>query len=246
MTIKASPDEQALLLDLQASDTRAQQLNHRLKTLPEHAELAEVTKQGDAVRRTLAERAGALEDAEAELRRSESDVELVEARIKRDEDRLQQTQSAKDAQGLEHELVSLRKRRSDLEDIELELMERVDALRAERDAVATELAAVDARAAEVRAARDAETARLQSELQHAAANRATIASRVPAELLALYERQRERYGFGASLLQGGVTTASGVRLNESDMAQIRNAAPDDVLLCPDSNAVLVRTAESGL
>src|SRR5690606_26291826 len=131
---------------------------------------------------------------------------------KRDEERLQQTQSAKDAQGLEHELVSLRKRRSDLEDIELELMERVESLTAERDATASELAALGARAAEVRAARDAETERLQAEQQHVAANRATIAGKVPAELLALYERQRERYGFGASLLQGGVTAASGVRL----------------------------------
>jgi hypothetical protein len=30
------------------------------------------------------------------------------------------------------------------------------------------------------------------------------------------------------------------------MANIRAAAPDEVLLCPDSNAILVRTAESGI
>ena len=65
-------------------------------------------------------------------------------------------------------------------------------------------------------------------------------------MLALYERQRERYGFGASLLRGGVSSASGVKLNESDMATVRAAAPDDVLICPDSNAILVRTNESGL
>ncbi len=69
---------------------------------------------------------------------------------------------------------------------------------------------------------------------------------MPAELLALYDRQRARYGFGASLLQGGVSTASGVALNNSDLQDIRRAAPDDVVLCPDSDAILVRTAESGL
>jgi hypothetical protein len=37
-----------------------------------------------------------------------------------------------------------------------------------------------------------------------------------------------------------------VKLNANDMAAVRAAAPDEVILCPDSNAVLVRTAESGL
>ena len=69
---------------------------------------------------------------------------------------------------------------------------------------------------------------------------------MPDDLLALYEKQRARYGVGASMLQGGVSLASGVALNSSDMSTIRAAAPDDVLLCPDSNAVLVRTGESGL
>jgi predicted nucleic acid-binding Zn-ribbon protein len=70
--------------------------------------------------------------------------------------------------------------------------------------------------------------------------------KLPEELIALYERQRDRYGFGASLLRGGVSSASGLKLNENDMADVRAAAPDDVLLCPDSNAILVRTNESGL
>ncbi len=62
----------------------------------------------------------------------------------------------------------------------------------------------------------------------------------------LYEKQRARYGTGASFLQGGVSSASGVKLNESDMQVIRGRGPrDDVLLCPDSSAILVRTNESG-
>ena len=73
-----------------------------------------------------------------------------------------------------------------------------------------------------------------------------MAAKVPDDLLALYERQRARYGFGASLLQGGVSTASGVTLTGSDLQTVRRAAPDDVVLCPDSEAILVRTAESGL
>ena len=79
-----------------------------------------------------------------------------------------------------------------------------------------------------------------------AANRATICSKLPADLVALYERQRGLYGSGASHLRGGVSSASGVKLLENELASIRGAASDEVLICPDSQAILVRTNESGL
>jgi predicted nucleic acid-binding Zn-ribbon protein len=87
---------------------------------------------------------------------------------------------------------------------------------------------------------------LEADRAEVVANRETIAATVPADLLALYERQRDRYGVGASLLRGGVSSASGVALTGSDLAAVRAAAEDDVVLCPDSNAVLVRTYESGI
>lgn len=246
MALKASPETQALLLDLQAIDTRLAQLEHRAKTLPEHAALTELGGQADELRKDLLEKLGSLEDARIELKRVESDVELVEARIRRDTERLDSSSSVKDVQGLEAELTSLRKRQSDLEDIELAVMERVEEAEAtERDA-RTRLDEVAEKVAALEADRDAALQGIRGEQQHANANRQTIAGRVPDDLLALYERQRERYGAGASLLQYGVSSASGVRLNESDLAEIRAAAPDDVLLCPTSNAILVRTSESGL
>ena len=67
-----------------------------------------------------------------------------------------------------------------------------------------------------------------------------------AELVALYEKQRARYGVGASLLRRGVSEASGVQLFPDELETVRKAAPDDVLICPSSSAILVRTAESGL
>jgi uncharacterized protein len=246
MALKASPDDQALLLDLQQFDTRLQQLAHRAKSLPQLARIAELTAAGDALRRRLAEQSGTVEDTEAELKRVESDVSIVEARMKRDSDRMQHTASVKDVQALEQELAALAKRRSDLEDIELQVMERLEGLQAELAGTQSELDANAAVLAEVTAERDAELGTIDSERSHASANRTTVAGKIPADLLALYEKQKERYGWGASHLRGGVSSASGVRLNESDMAVVRSAAPDDVVLCPDSNAILVRTAESGI
>ncbi|HEY0259064.1 MAG TPA: hypothetical protein VGC18_04365 [Lacisediminihabitans sp.] len=246
MALKAAPDAQAHLLELQAIDTRLQQLDHRAKMLPEVAVLAGLSSEADALRVEMLGATGAVEDARLELSRVEADVAVVEARIKRDTDRLQASSSLKDVAGLESELAGLRKRQLDLEEIELTVMERLDVLEAAGAALQGRYDELQARIAEVTAERDAALGTLTGERAHAVANRTTIASKLPEDLLALYERQRQRYGTGASLLRGGVSSASGVKLNADDMAQIRAAAPDDVLLCPDSSAILVRTAESGL
>jgi predicted nucleic acid-binding Zn-ribbon protein len=246
MALKASPDHQAHLLELQAIDTRLQQLEHRAKTVPEIAVVAGLGSDADALRVDRLSATGAVEDAKLELSRIESDVAVVEARVARDTDRLQGSSSVKDVAGLESELAGLKKRQLDLEEIELNVMERLEGLEAAEAEIAAKLEEVGAKIATAEAERDAALGSLAGERSHAAANRGTIAGKLPADLLALYERQRERYGSGASLLRGGVSSASGVKLNESDMQLIRSAAPDDVLLCPDSSAILVRTNESGL
>jgi predicted nucleic acid-binding Zn-ribbon protein len=246
MALKASPDHQAHLLDLQTIDTRLQQLDHRIKTVPELAVLAGLASEANALRIERLTATGAVEDARLELSRIESDVSVVEARIARDTERVQGSSSVKDVAGLESELAGLRKRQFDLEEIELGVMERLEGLESVASGLTDRLTAIEEKIRATESERDAALATITSERTHAVANRTTIASTLPSDLLALYERQRERYGSGASLLRGGVSTASGVKLNENDMQVIRAAAPDDVLLCPDSSAILVRTNESGL
>jgi uncharacterized protein len=246
MGLKAAPEDQALLLDLQALDTKLQQLARRAEKLPERAVVDALTGQRTELERGRAEQFGAAEDARLELKRTEADVEVVDARITRDTDRLQTSSSPKDVAALEQELEALARRKSDLEDIELAVMETVEEREGVLSATDAVLATLAAAISDATAARDAGLAEIEGERSHAAANRQTVAAKVPADLLALYEKQRERYGVGASLLRGGVSGASGVALNAVEMNKVRAAEPDDVLLCPDSNAVLIRTAESGL
>jgi predicted nucleic acid-binding Zn-ribbon protein len=246
MPLRAEPSEQALLLDIQAIDTKLQQLDHRAKSLPEHAALQLLAIENSELLVTLAEQKGVLEDARIELKRVESDVQVVEARITRDSARLQASSSTKDVAALEQELTALRKRQFDLEEIELCVMEKVEQQDAVVGHLGEQVGALQGRMADLEGERDAAMKTIDAERNNAAANRSAIASKVSDELLALYEKQRQRYGSGASLLRGGVSLASGVKLNENDMVAIRAAAPDEVVMCPDSNAILVRTGESGL
>jgi predicted nucleic acid-binding Zn-ribbon protein len=245
--VKASPEKQNKLLRLQALDTRAQQLEHTLKNLPQNAELAALQPSIDAVRAEHIDKLGTVEDARAELRRAESDVAVVEARMKRDEERVQQTASTKDVAALEGELESLRRRRADLEDIELNVMERLESLEAELAELEKRKDELTASVDELEEQRATARGLVENERSAVLADRATIAAAIDdAELIALYDKQRQRYGIGAALLVGGVSQGSNVRLSPTDLDEVRRAAPDDVVLCPDSGCILIRNEHSGL
>ncbi|GGF24316.1 zinc ribbon domain-containing protein [Subtercola lobariae] len=244
--MKAPVSEQRSLLELQAADTRLAQLNHKAKNLPQQKRLDELAGQIGAVSHRLAAVNGELEDAQLEISRVESDVEVVATRMKRDRSRLETSSSTKDIQGLEHEIASLEKRQSDLEDIELAVMERIDDINARLALVTEEIGIFTAERDALQTDRDAALAEITHERAGVQVSRDLIAGGIGDELLALYNRQRERYGIGAALLTRGISMGSNVKLHESDLAKIRLAAPDDVVLDPDSSCILVRTEESGL
>jgi predicted nucleic acid-binding Zn-ribbon protein len=244
--MKAAPQDQAVLLEVQRLDNDITRLAHRITTLQKGEHLTELRARTAALRSELAAAADRVEDAERDLARLESDTATAQARIERDTTLLQSVGSAKDAAGLQNELDSLNRRIGDLETQELELMEQLDGFRATVGDVEARLAETEAEHARLAEVQGDGIARFASDRAAAEQARTEVAAKVPADLLALYERQRARYGFGASFLQGGVSTASGVTLTGADLAKVRAAAPDDVVLCPDSDAILVRTAESGL
>lgn len=246
MPVKASPNLQAKLLDLQAIDTKLNQLDHRAKMLPELERLAVLSAENTALRVELLGAAGARDDARLELARIESDVSVVEARIARDNARLQASTSVKDVAGLESELAGLHRRQLELEEIELTVMERLEALETTARSLEQTAGELAARVAEVSAERDLAAGQVALERSEVASGRSAITAALPEDLLALYERLRARYGIGATLLRGGTSVASGVKFHESDMQAIRATAPDEIVICPDSSAILVRTAESGL
>lgn len=245
--MKASPADQQQLLRLQAVDTRLQQIAHRLGSLPQSGPIAELAARDAAVRSRRAEAQGSLEDARAELKRIESDVAVVEARIARDGDRLQHTSSTKDVAALESELVSLAKRLSDLEDQELIVMERVEQAEGVVAGIDAERAEIAAQTATLEEERNEASAGLVVERDGAERDRIVVAGEVPAELLAYFEQRRARGGgVGAALLRQRTCGGCTMTLTGSDLDVVRRAAPDEVLLCPECDRILVRTDESGI
>ncbi|MBE3076870.1 zinc ribbon domain-containing protein [Clavibacter michiganensis] len=244
--MKADPSIQKELLDLQEIDTRLTHLTRQLAQLPQLKEIDALQREMELVRRRLGERTGVVEDAQTELSRIESDVAVVQARMDRDRTRIEAGGSSKDVQALERELESLLRRRDTLEEVELEVMQKLEEAQSAQAEVVVERDALAERLAAVEAERDAAAVELRVQAEQARKDRDALAPRFPEDLLALYEKQRARYGVGAAMLHRGISLGSNIALHQSDLDALRKCAPDDVVIDPESNAILVRTDESGL
>lgn len=245
--MRAESARQLRLLDLQAVDTRLGQIAHTRRTLPQLAELADLEAKARLLDDQLIRSRTELGDVQREVAKAEADVQLVRDRAARDRARLDAgTGTAKDLQALQHELASLERRQSALEDVELEVMERAEA--AEHDV--RELEAGRARLTEridaLVADRDAALARLDAEAAEVGAPRETIVGEVGEDLTALYEKIRTTSGTGAAPLRQRRCGGCQLELNPVDLQRIRNAEEDEVLRCEECRRILVRTPESGL
>ncbi|WP_026534559.1 zinc ribbon domain-containing protein [Arthrobacter sp. H14] len=245
---KAAVADQLNLLELQALDTKLAQLAHRARTVAANPEIADAENQSSASDRELVEIDTAIDDTRRELTRAENDVELVATRIERDQKRLDSgSGTSKDLTALQSELASLAKRRSDLEDVELEVMERMEALnvrRAEHQEAAETLTATLSNLSEKR---DAELAGIKAEEEAVRKEREQLAAGIDASLVASYDKIRANHnGVGAGALHQKRCEACRMELNPRDLADIAKRAEDDVVRCEECGRILVRTPESGL
>lgn len=245
--MRAEPARQLRLLDLQAVDTRLGQIAHARRTLPQLAELADLEGKARLLDDQLVRSRTELGDVQREVAKAEADVQLVRDRAARDRARLDAgTGTAKDLQALQHELESLLRRQSELEDIELEVMERAEA--AEHDVAELERgrAEVAERIAGLEASRDQALGHLAAEEAEVGAPREVIVTEVGADLVALYDKIRASAGSGAAALRARRCGGCQLELNSVEVQRIRSADEDEVLRCEECGRILVRTPESGL
>jgi hypothetical protein len=245
--VKADPAVQRKLLELADVDAELARVEHRRRTLPELAEIAEAEKAVQAKKDAKVANETTLGDIDREVKRQEKEIDAVRAREDRDRALLAGgTVSAKQMTDLEHELHTLERRQATLEDELLELMERREAVEMDGQHAAVELAKAEEALADAAGRRDHALADLESTWAKRTAERARLVGQFPEPLLAMYERVRKTKGIGASLLRARRCGACRIELDRSAISRISNTAADEVVNCEECGAIMVRTAESGL
>jgi predicted nucleic acid-binding Zn-ribbon protein len=245
--VNADTATQLRLLDLQALDTALSQLAHRRRNLPELSAIAARAHRAAELHNEVIDAQTRLGDIAAEQRRLESDVDTVRARAVRDESRLQTGGlPSRELESLQHEIATLARRQSTLEDELLDVMERAEEAEAALGEASEKHAAVTGEQQDLEATRDAAWADIDAAIAERTPQREAIAAEIPADLLGLYEKARAQGGTGAALLRQRRCEACHIELSGSELSAVRSADPDTVMRCDNCRAILVRTAESGL
>ena len=245
--MKADPQVQRRLLDLQAIDTALAQLAHRRRSLPERSELEALARELSALEDERVRAQVAVDDLDRDIARLEKDVDQVRARKSKDEARLAAGSGpARELEALQHELASLNRRQSDLEDAELELMEQRETAQGVLDGIERRMAEARDRRAATEQRRDDSLAEIAKDEEFKRTARQPLANDLPADLVKLYDKIREDTGLGAALLTAGRCGGCRLELSGADLARIRKAEADDVVRCEECRRIMVRTSESGL
>jgi uncharacterized protein len=239
--MKAEVGQQRSLLELSKLDAELSRIAHRATHLPQQEGYEQVQAQHNAASDRLRMARIALEDVDAQVSRFESEIDAVRQREDRDRLLLKSgTADVKQLSDLQHELDTLRRRQTSLEDSLLDVMERREELQAQLDAEQGVVAALQSELEAARQDLDAALAEIDQARQEHSSRRDTLTATLDPALSALYERQRAGGGPGAGQLLGRKCGACRIEIGRGELSRISAAADDELVRCPECGAILLR------
>jgi predicted nucleic acid-binding Zn-ribbon protein len=174
------------LLEVQKVDQEVARIRKDLVSLP--AETARRERRLTALRRTADEAKKTLMDAEVAQRTAEKGIKQADDEIKKIEVRLSSVKNNAEYQAMLFQIESVKKERSQLEEEGLGLLDKVESLRVQAEAAATELAEEESVFATFQAEATALAAKREVEAAKVLARRPALITDVPRELLERYDR----------------------------------------------------------
>lgn len=237
--MKATANQQSDLLSLGNLDLEIKRSKLSIASLSDGSRFSQIREQQRLKASALIDARNTLDSVELELKRAEEDLNLVEQRIAKDNQRLNQTSSSKDAQGIQSELETLQKRKSDLEDIELAVLERKEQAEAELALVLQDKQAIDDEVSKLEGDSEAELLKLRSGLDLQVQQRAQQAALIDPELLEFYEKKAVR-GVAVGRLLNRECGACRISIGATALAEIQSQPADEIATCPECQAILIR------
>jgi uncharacterized protein len=240
--MQASPEQQSLIFELQLLDNEIMQANTKLKSLPEIEQLLHIDKRIVTATEELATVKAEADQIALELRRGEVDVETVTDRIKKDEARLSSGNATpKELEQLQHEVGTLKKRQETLEEIELEIMVRSEAITARTNTLTTDLASLETLKAEINQRLTAASNEINTVITNKKSDREKVVVKIEKPLIDLYEKIRTASGgVAAAALVGNKCNGCNLAINAVEMERIKSLAKDELLRCEECRRILVR------
>jgi predicted nucleic acid-binding Zn-ribbon protein len=173
----------------------------------------------------------------------EHELAVVESKLAEDQARLYSGEVGiiRELQALQAEIDALRRRKGDLEDRVLEVLDEREPLDVGLAALEAEQERAFEEAAEVEGLVAAAQAEIDVELAAEVEARSTAGDGLPPAVVAEYDRLRVRLGgIGAAPLVNGRCGGCHLSLSASELDALRRQPPDALLCCEQCGRILVR------
>ena len=231
------------LLEVQSLDTIADQLRHRREHMPERSELADRNAKLSDHEARASEVQRERDAISASEKRLEDEIALVTEKAKGADHKLYSgtVNVPRELTALQDEIASLQRRKHQLEDQELDLMEQAEPLDATLAEIATARSTLDADAITLSAAIAEAEASIDEEPAVAVAKRAAAVDGISPALLREYEGLRGALGgIGVARLSGNRCEGCHLALSAVDVDRIRREPADALVHCTECGRLLVR------
>jgi len=230
------------LLELQEHDTATDRLRHRHETLKERAALEAAQGRLDEVETREAEMRERRDEAAQEEKRFDDESQSLEAKAAEVERKMYSGEiaSPRELQAMQADVEQLRRHRRGVEEREIAVMERREALDAEVAKLGEEAATLQAEAEKLRDALAQEESTIDAELGTETAAREELAAKISSELLEEYELRRSRArGVGVARLVGGTCQGCHLSIPATEAERIRKGSAGTVAHCDNCGCILV-------
>jgi predicted nucleic acid-binding Zn-ribbon protein len=238
--VDTSRDALLTLLQLQRVDSTIDRLQGRLAHLPEQSALDALEARAEGLDSQIAERQAVFDDVSTRQRRLDFEVDTLVQKIRAESGRLYSgvVSNAKELQDISREVEALKRRKSVLEDNDLEVMEERDGVEKQLEALTTDRSSLAAEIERARVARDQAAGETGLQLDAAEAERQRWVPRVDPQLLKVYDTIRaSKGGVGAAAMIDGTCQGCHMRLPAQEAERVRTTG--GLVRCDECQRILV-------
>ena len=233
-----------MLVELQELDTRLAQLSHRSETLPEHRQIVELRAEDARLGEQLAKITSETEDLRQAQRDREAEVQGLEDKIAKSTSALYggEMTSPKEATALQSEIDSILRRQAVVEDQIIELMEQIEPFALEEAEIEGKRTLGGEPLRELHQLLAATQTEIEGERRAVNKERAEVEERGGVDLVALYDRNRNRMGDHTAVgrLVGTSCGACFLGISAVEIDRIRRLPSNEPSECPECGALLIR------
>ncbi len=221
------------LLDLQEVDLQIDRLLHDRQSLPELEDYRAKHARAESLQAELVTAEAVLRETSLELDKTEGEMEISAERLDSEQNRLYAGGlSARDAEYLRREVEMLTRKRTEAEDLVLELMERRELQEAEVADLQDQVEAAAAAKSEVEGLIKEAWKSIDAQLAIKEARKGEIVPLVDEDLLDLYEQLREtKEGVGIGALTDNMCGGCHLKLTAAEELDAKRSDPPRCIHC---------------